>query len=197
MLIVVWLSMSSEIALTKLCRFASRYNNSKTAFRSSSGEGAFVVQLLEEFAGYLVSQTKIKQYSGLQITISKGQSNLPKIFWIGIVPSSRTVSTSVSVTICFGRNGEGVVAGLMLPSAGTLHNLETVKREPTDILVDVDGDKTGSQYNQLFINPKEFLLAEIKVEELIEHLNQSMQTLLDITSTGANGYSLIMPSGRG
>jgi hypothetical protein len=188
--------MSIEIVITKLCRFAYRYNKSKTAFKSSSGEGAFVVQLLDEFARHLISQTKIKQYSNLQITISKGQSNLPKIFWVGIVPSSRTVSTSVSVTICFGRNGEGVVAGLMLPSAGTLHNLETVKRVPTSISVNVDGDKAGSQYNQLFINPKEFLVAEIKVEELIEHLNQSMQTLLEITSTGANGYSLIMPSGR-
>ncbi len=197
MLIIVWPSMSIEIAIKKLCRFASRYNKSKTAFRSSSGEGAFVVQLLDEFASHLTSQTKLKQHSNLQITISKGQSNLPKIFWIGIVPSSRTVSTSVSVTICFGRNGEGVVAGLMLPSAGTLHNLETVKRVQTSILVDVDGDKAGSQYNQLFINPKEFLLDEIKIEELIEHLNQSMQILLEITSTGANGYSLMMPSGRG
>ena len=43
--------------------------------------------------------------------------------------------------------------------------------------------------NQLFINPKEFLIAEIKVEELIEQLNQSMQTLFDITSAGANGYA--------
>lgn len=175
--------------MLRLCRMAGRYSESQAPYRTSEGHGVLVVQLLEDLSDHISKQTKLKTQTNLRITISKGQGNLPKVFWVGIVPTLRTVSTSISATICFGRSGEGVVAGLMLPRAGIFHALETVKRSGTSLSVDVDGDKIGTQYNDCFVNPKEWLVSNIRSEEIIDHLNQSMDWLVDLIRNGENGYS--------
>lgn len=189
--------MPIDVTLTKLCRMANRYSKSTTAFRSSSGEGVFVIQLLEQLSIELSRETNIRKYSNIKITYSRGQSNIPKIFWIGAVPTSRTVSTSISVTICFGRNGEGIVVGLMVPKAGVFHELSTVLRSTGLMSVNVDGDKNGARYNDCFINPKEWLATDIDPEEIISHFNDSLQMLSDLSANGNNGYSAIQPGSQG
>lgn len=183
--------MSIDETLAKLCRLAGRYSKSQIPFRASAGEGVLVVQLLENLANQFSRQTKLKTLSNFQVTISKGQGNLPKIFWVAIVPTSRTVSTSVSATVCFGRRGEGLVAGLMLPRAGVLHTLTTVMRSGSELNVDVDGEKAGTQYNDCFVNPKEWLVSNIRSEEIIEHLDTSIDLLAELSLNGGSGYALL------
>lgn len=189
--------MPIDLTLTKLCRMANRYSKSTTAFRSSSGEGVFVVLLLEQLSSELSRETNLRKFSNIQITFSKGQSNIPKVFWVGAVPNSRTVSTSISVTICFGRKGEGIVVGLMVPKAGIFHELSTVTRTTGLMAVDVDGDKEGTRYNDCFINPKEWLANAIDVEKITAHFNHSLQMLSELTASGNNGYSSMQPGSQG
>jgi len=186
--------MAMTISISKLCRMAHRYGKSKTAFRSSMGEGAVIVQYLEQLANELGKATNLSQYSNFQITYSKGQSNIPRVFWVGVVPKSRTVSTSMSVTLCFGRSGEGIIGGLMIPRAGIHHGLKPVVRSKSNIIVNVDGDKAGTQYNDCFINPKEWVADHIDADSITNHINASLELLSSLTTTGHNGYSNLQPS---
>lgn len=185
--------MPIAISISKLCRMSDRYSKSKTAFRSSMGEGVLIVQYLEQLANALSKATNLSQYGNLQITYSKGQSNIPRVFWVGVVPNSRTVSTSVSVTICFGRNGEGIIGGLMIPRAGIYHDLKPIIRSSSKITINVDGDKAVTQYNDCFINPKEWITSEIEADSIISHLKGSLEMLSSITAVGQNGYSNLQP----
>jgi len=170
--------------LKRLCAMSARYNNVKGAYRASSGEGIYVVRAMEGVAQILTTRLSSSMKNKLKVSISKGNGGLPKILWISILQPGRSPSNSVSVTICFGRMGEGAIGGLMVPRAGGLFNLSPMKRYPGPILVDVDGEKPASRYNNCFINPKEWLVAEFNEVDIFDHLTSSIDVMMDLIRKG-------------
>ena len=125
--------MQISLQIKKICSIAGRYNREKGAYTPSSGRGAYVVKNMEDIAKELTTILSLSNFGKLVTAVSKGQGNVPKVLWIAILPAGRTVGNSASVTICFGRQGEGIVAGLMVSkSAGHLH-LSPVLRLPEEI----------------------------------------------------------------
>lgn len=164
--------------LKKLCAIAGKYNSTKGAYTPSSGEGAFVVKTMEKLAEELQQCLVLSTFGKLSVAVSKGQGNVPKVLWIAILPAGKTVGNSASVTICFGRQGEGLVAGLMVPKGGGHLLITPLKRKADEIRVNVDGDREGTRYSNCYINPKEWLVAELDESGIIEHLTKSVELLV-------------------
>ncbi len=165
---------------------ARRYSASKKAFTPSNGEGVIVVQYLEDIAKILIQRSSIKS-ENLEVRISKGRGNIPKIFWVSILPKGFSPADTLSVTICFGRNGEGIVAGLMVPKLGGFHDIDTVSRSGENI-INIDGDKDAVKYNDCFINPLEIRVVDFSEEKLFNHIDESIIMLNKIIKNGKNSY---------
>jgi hypothetical protein len=169
--------MQLSLQIKKMCSIAGKYNREKGAYTPSSGQGAYVIKNMETIATDLTTILSLSNFGKLAISISKGQGNIPKVLWIAILPAGRTVGNSASVTICFGRQGEGIVAGLMVSKgAGHLH-LSPVQRLPEEIRINVDGDRPGTKYSNCFINPKEWSIDELNDNEIVEHIRNSIEML--------------------
>jgi len=99
--------------------------------------------------------------------------------WVAVLEKGRYVASLMSVAICFGRTGNGAVAGLMQPSSsGLIGSVVPVNRSSAGkIEVDVDGNNHGTQYNDRFINPKEFLASDMIIQHFVEHLHKSLNLL--------------------
>lgn len=161
-----------------MCAIAGKYNQEKVAYTPSSGQGAYAVKSMENIANELNTSLVLSNFGKLAITVSKGQGKVPKVLWIAIHPAGRTVGNSASVTICFGRQGEGIVAGLMVSKGGGHLHLTPTQRRPQDININVDGDKPGTKYSNSFVNPKEWLVQDLVDDQIIEHLLNSLEILL-------------------
>ena len=111
----------------------------------------------------------------LEVTFSKGSGSFPRVPWVAIVPAGKTVSGTPSVAICFGRTGNGAVAGLMAP-AGLTGGLVTVARSRDSAsFVNVDSGKSTAAYNNKFVNPREFAAGTGNWSELRDHLSRSLK----------------------
>jgi len=175
--------------ILKLCKLSGRYNNSKIAYNSSNGPGLNVVMSLESLAGEIRQKILPKNNSKFTVEISKGQGKVPKIFWVSILPNGRGPSNAASVTICFGKSGEGIVAGLMVPKAGGLHDLVVKNRELEKIQVNINGENESSKYNNCFVNPKEWTNETMCLKEIQKHLKISLNLLSDLIDDGKAGYA--------
>ena len=169
--------MNIESSSKKICEISKKYNESKYAYKSSSGEGIYVVEHLNALAKEITAKLNLADSGGYSTLISKGKSNLPKVLWVAIVPTGRTPATSMSVAICFGRRGEGLVAGMMVPKTGAVHTINTVDRRSSELKVDIDGDKSNTKYNNCYVNPKEWLYDNIDDGSLMAHLRSSLDQL--------------------
>ena len=172
--------------IKSLCSLSRRYSLSKKAFTPSNGEGVFIIQYLEDLAKILMQRKSVAS-DNLEILISKGRGNIPKVFWISVVPRGFSPSDSLSVTICFGRNGDGIVAGLMVPKLGGFHNLKTVLRSG-DSIINIDGDKDAVKYNDCYINPIEIRIDDFSEDILLNHIDHSVSMLNAMIKTGSNEY---------
>jgi hypothetical protein len=170
-------AMNIEGFCKKICEISQKYNESKYAYKSSSGEGIYVVEHLNALAKEITVKLNLTDSDGYSTVISKGKSNLPKVLWVAIAPKGRPPATSMSVAICFGRRGEGIVAGMMVPKTGAAHIINIVDRRSSELKVDIDGDKSNTKYNNCYVNPKEWLFDNIDDESLIGHLRSSLDQL--------------------
>lgn len=118
----------------------------------------------------------IERARWLEPQISRGAGKLPSVFWMSLVPKGRSVSNSLSVSICVGRHGEGIVAGVM-NSVSVPRPLRCVPRTNNALLVDVDGSKPETRYNNRFLNPLEIPTHNLKHYDLIPHLSDSLLLL--------------------
>jgi len=157
---------------TRICKLSLRSSTQGIPTRSSSPLGIKVSNALDEFANLI--NPLLDPEAALARSFSKGQSNLPKVLWIAFLPKGRTVSTHISLAICFGPAGEGAVAGLMAPSTQASKLAPLVNRTSTDRMqVNVDGPKSNTRYNDRFINPREFLMDDFDEESFLAHLYES------------------------
>ncbi len=163
-----------ETLFSEICKFAESYQKSNRAIKTSEKEAKDTVNNLREFAHQVFDSADDEVKSGFTIGISKGMTYMPHILWVAFLPEGHTVSRNMSVAVCFGKYGEGAVAGTM-ESKGMSHKTVAAKwRTNEPILVDVDGKKYATKYNNMFLNPKEFLKERIDTSELINHISESI-----------------------
>lgn len=112
-------------------------------------------------------------YRGFNFTIeiSKGITYFPSIIHICILPHDQKVSDGIYTALCFDKFGRGLVVGCA-ESVTIPRGLNTKYRNSE--LIDVDGLRETTKYNNCFVNPKEFYYGKVSLDELIEHIKESM-----------------------
>ena len=112
-----------------------------------------------------------------QYKVSKGQGYFPSILHVSILPPGQSVSKGIYVVICFDINGNGALVGCA-ESKTYPQGLNTVTRSKTNLLINVDGLRETTKYNDVFENPKEFLYPLRTSDELVQHLKRSLDLCL-------------------
>ncbi|MDI1361960.1 hypothetical protein [Methylotenera sp.] len=152
-------------------------NFSRKALKTSSGQAKITTQHLLTVAKSLKLLIPSTSLEKLDITISYGSGFFPKVPWVAIVPVGKRVSNSISVAICFGSNGEGLVAGAMFPNAVDLGPFKTKSRSESEegsSYINISGINNRTKYNDKFINPRNFTKEQISEDDLVNHLNESI-----------------------
>lgn len=163
---------------TEICKFCALYSKSVKAISAGSVDGRIAIHYLNRLEYRLPKVIPNFAGSDFEFKHSKGQPALPRVPWLSIVPRGHFVATNLSVTICFGRNGDGAVVGLMNAASTPSQRVKTVIRTKSKgLIIDVDGAKPGTKYNDLFLNPKEFLVEAFDAEALGKHIAASIVLL--------------------
>jgi hypothetical protein len=163
--------MNFNKSFVEIFNFCEYYNSLKSAINAADNVAAGIKPAQKFIAVHLEALLENNNLSKLyKVEISKGQPSLPRIPWISIVRRDRHVYNCISVSICFGRAGNGVVVGLMRPVESDCFNIKTVDRIVTSDFIDLNSNKAVTSYNSRFINPVELRrneISQIKIEKLI------------------------------
>ncbi len=171
-----------RVVFKKICSFCARYDKTTRAINSSSEGARLAANLLQRFGIYLMRSLPEAADSRLVMSFSKAKPSMPRVPWVGLTPAGKFVSSSLSVTVCFGRHGDGAVAGVMQPSTVKVSGVQPVNRTTRNSLViDVDGNNPSTKYNDRFINPREFLVSEIDGADLLKHISDSIVLLRSLS----------------
>jgi hypothetical protein len=167
-----------RIVIRKICAFCARYEASQRAINAGTPDAIAVQDMLKRLARYLARVVPVISERNLTISTSRANPSLPRVPWIAVLPAGRTVSSGLSVALCFGRQGDGLVAGLMKQtSMGATKSAECVVRERGEGFIDVDGSKLNTKYNDRFINPIDFPITDFNVDSLVAHITRSLDRL--------------------
>jgi len=161
-----------------ICDFKRKLPPGK-AFSVSDPEIFPIIDNLKNIRNFLEKEFKFYKGYDLNFEYSRGQGNFPKVLHVTILPPGQQVSKGVYVGICFDVEGRGALAGCV-ESAANPQGLLTVERRKrgSTLLIDVDGRRDETKYNNCFANPRDFYPHSIKTEELIEHLRLSLDLAL-------------------
>lgn len=105
---------------------------------------------------------------------SIGKGNLASVMWVVFLPPGQTTQDGIYVSCCFGKSGNGLVAGCTISntSKAKYHYVPTVERK--NPVVDVDGTRPGTHYNNGYVNPQEFLSDGFDEDVFLNHLKDSV-----------------------
>jgi hypothetical protein len=156
-------------------KFCEQYNKQLTPLITGTGRIRLVCHSLNNIREAILRALPLAKFSKLDSSISWGSGKFPRVPWVGFHISGTKVSNSLSVVICFARDGRGIVAGLMSATA-LKTNLKTVKRDQYAGFLDVSSS-TKTRYNNKFINPEEFFFGKFDLENLISHIDNSLDLL--------------------
>lgn len=106
---------------------------------------------------------------------SVGQGRGAAIVWIDFLPPGQTAHDGIYVCLCFGKSGNGLVAGCSISniSKDKYKHVATVQRQSP--MIDVDGNSPGTKYNNGFVDPLEVFAGQVDEELLLRHLRESIQ----------------------
>lgn len=156
-------------------QFCSLYDKQSNPLVTGTGRVRIVCQHLNTIRQMILGALPLSTYPKLDSSISWGSGKFPRVPWVGFHLLGKKVSNSLSVVICFSRDGRGIVVGLM--SAATLKtDLKTVIRDKSDAFLNVSCS-SRTLYNNKFINPEEFFAGKFNTEDLISHIVKSLDLL--------------------
>ena len=166
------------IRFRKLCRLINVVNQQTKSTRSSSAEGVELCRLLKAITSDICKLSKNSITSELHNQYSRGKGSMPRILWISFT-NSPTPFQGLSVSLCFGLEGNGAVCGLMDAVGIPNRSIQTVIRKYDEEipLINVDGTKSTAFYNNKFINPAEFHVDSFDSKKLISHFDESVKLL--------------------
>lgn len=107
----------------------------------------------------------------LRVEHAKGAGAFPRIPYIVILPPGQKTNDGVYVSICFGKEGAGAVAGFAQSVDHPRPGFPTVVRGTSSVDV--------AQFNPSYANPLDILRDDFSEEKLIAHLKQSITLCLD------------------
>lgn len=138
--------------------------------------------LREQFQGY-----KDVNYSFEE---SKGMGYFPNVLHVSILPPEQIVSNGIYVVICFDIKGRGALIGCA-ESKTNPKGLNTINRSKDEkgLLIDVDGGRKTTKYNDVFVNPREFIFGQCTTEEIRKHLKESLDICLNHLGLAENSES--------
>lgn len=161
-------------AVLEYCSKSYDKPGSKTGTRTAI---AVTTDLLA-IANSLAKELAIDEKSDLKVTVSYGAGYFPKCLWVGVVPKKRAVSNSMSVCICLGGRGDGVVVGAMFPQPRPTGQYATVKRSKNPKRkVGLRVPSARRSYEDCFLNPLEMTVAELNGQKIIDQMKSSIALL--------------------
>ena len=162
--------------LKEVGEFCAQYNKVSAPLLTSTSRAKIISSKLNEIRQYLLDHSPSTNSIGIHSTISWGSGYFPRVPWVGFHVKGQSVTNSLSVVICFSRDGAGVVCGLMVP-AGRKSRFKTIKRTKIIPYLNVTGS-SKTNYNDQFINPKEFYFESFKEVDLLKQLEESLAFLI-------------------
>ena len=110
---------------------------------------------------------------------SIGQGKLAYVVWIGFFPPEQKAQDGIYVSFCFGKTGNGLVTGCAVSNTSQKKYsfIPTVKRN--NPVIDVDGKRRGTHYNNTFVNPLEVWAGNVEEEKLFCHIKDSVEKCLE------------------
>ena len=169
----------------EICDFCGSYPSIKGGLPTQDSKAIAVINNLDILADWL--KLSFSEFKGVPIKIvtAEGAGAFPRVPWICLLPPSQRVNDGIYVAICFGKGGNGAVAGCA-ESATAPKALKTIQRSgygkvPT---IDIDGASKGTQYNNVFQNPLEVFKGAFDPDNLASHIANSLELALqNIQST--------------
>lgn len=163
-------------AFVAVCGFCKERPNMPANLPQDDPRAEAIGQNLDYIAEWL--RGKFPSFKDVQLRVerSKGAGAFPLVPWVAVLPPGQDPSNGIYAVLCFGKNGAGAVTGCA-SSGANVHKLVTVTRKTSDAtpVVDVDGSRPGTRYNNLFANPREILLDEFDESILEDHINKSLK----------------------
>jgi hypothetical protein len=166
-------------AFRKICNFCAEYNASAQGWTTTDSKCIEVVQHLTALAKWL--EAEFANYRGvkMRVSVARGAGDYPRIPWVAVLPPDQEVNKGVYVALCFGREGNGLVAGFA-ESATAPVGLQTIDRRSTvPFRIDVDGSTSKTKYNNVFENPMEVDRNAFKADILSDHIRKSLDRCID------------------
>lgn len=164
-------------AVRRLCTFCKDYAASGVAWKRNDPKCTPAHESLQLIAKWF--KYKFGSFKGIQFreSISGGATNFPKVPWVSLLPPGQETSDGVYIAMCFGREGNGVVAGLG-ESSSKPKGLTTVKRKPP-LKINVNGGGPKTHYNDCFANPKDFEATSFDADEFTKHVMSSIEECIE------------------
>lgn len=158
-----------------VCDMCRLYNANKNPLPTNSLQARETILSLKKIADLLSAEVITDNFLGrLEVTYSQGASIFPRVPWVAIVPTGKKVSNSPSIALCFGRKGNGGVAGLMVPATSSCGLAPIVRKgDPIDF-IDLNSGKSTTNYNNKFVNPLEIPIESTDLETIKAHMKQSI-----------------------
>lgn len=143
-----------------------------TGYGISSSQAQELETALSGFEDALVSSASFPEDWTHKHSIGKG--NLASVMWVVFLPPGQTTQDGIYVSFCFGKSGNGLVSGCTISNTTKkkYNFVPTVKRKQP--VVDVDGTRPGTHYNDGYVNPKEFLVGSLDEDLLVQHIRESV-----------------------
>ena len=161
-----------------ICDFCKEYESRSGPIKTSDPESHKVLQNLETLVGEL--EKEFSKYRGVAFTFahSKGSGSFPRVPWIGIMPLGQSPKSGIYFSMCFGREGNGAVAGLA-ESVQNRGRLKVKDRTEESKVINANGGDPKQHYNNTFENPLEIFKDSFSYEELKEHIRASLDKALE------------------
>jgi hypothetical protein len=164
----------------QICEF--RQANPGTRGNGLSVQDPSLIPLIEDLTSLRFSlEQRFQNYRGFEFKFeqSKGQTYFPSILHLAILPPKQTVSKGIYVVICFDKLGRGALAGCAESKTNPMGLNTIIRKIPRqDLNIDVDGLRPTTKYNNTFENPKEFYFNDLSENDLINHLQDSLDLCL-------------------
>lgn len=189
----------SKIAesFNKVCELVRQKN--QVGFGFTSPQAKELEAALDSFEDCVANAGVIPADWAHKSSIGKG--NLASVMWVVFLPPGQTTQDGIYVSICFGKAGNGLVAGCAISNTSQKKYspfVKTVNRGRSPV-VDVDGTRRGTHYNNGYVNPLEVIVGAVDENAFLKHLKESvpicLKAIADFEKTKGKAVVMLVDSG--
>ena len=163
-------------ALVAVCEFTGWYNQ-QPAVRTGTDTANILRQLLHKVRFEL---SRVLEDAGLDsrfIKLGTGNGYVPRVPWVFVAKRSGAVSMTPGVAICFGREGNGLVLGAMLPIWDATPTVDRREWRELPDFINVDGVSGPTRYNRRFIDPTDCHVNQIDESLIVKVVKNGLEKL--------------------